>query len=204
MDSWPITRASIIRRLHDPQDHEAWQLVVELYSPIVYHYCLNRGLQAADALDVSQEVFAKLRNFQFDPERGKFRAWLGTVARNQLNAFWRSAHQPRSVRDLEPSMVSQPDLDWERISQAHILDQALRRIRAQFSAEEWLVFEEVALEQQQEPSGMRYAWRCEQSPGLAAAKFGKSVEWVYKTKSAILKQLKNEVLFIAEELALWE
>ena len=53
----PTTRASLLFRLRDPQDHEAWVEFVTLYEPVVYRLLRRHGLQDADAREVMQELF---------------------------------------------------------------------------------------------------------------------------------------------------
>src|SRR5205807_1606188 len=52
-----LTRASLLARLRDPKDRAAWQQFVELYGSLVYGFVRRRGLQDADAADLTQEVF---------------------------------------------------------------------------------------------------------------------------------------------------
>ncbi len=54
----PETRASLIVRLRDAADVAAWDEFVATYGPLVYRLALRQGLQAADADDVVQQVFA--------------------------------------------------------------------------------------------------------------------------------------------------
>ena len=42
------------------------------------------------------------------------------------------------------SFEAGPDLDWERIFNAHLLEPALERIRPEFKEKEWRAFEAVA------------------------------------------------------------
>ncbi len=86
MTSTPTTRASLLLRLCDSQDHEAWVEFVTLYEPVVYRLLRQNGLQDADARDVMQELFLTVsRNIdRWDPakDRGSFRGWLRRVVRN--------------------------------------------------------------------------------------------------------------------------
>ena len=52
----PTTRASLLFRLCDSEDHEAWVEFVTLYEPVIYRLLRQHGLQDADARDVMQEL----------------------------------------------------------------------------------------------------------------------------------------------------
>jgi RNA polymerase sigma-70 factor (ECF subfamily) len=49
----PPTRPSLLVRLRDFQDRQAWAQFVEVYAPVVYGYLRKRGLQDADAADLT-------------------------------------------------------------------------------------------------------------------------------------------------------
>ena len=52
----PATRPSLLVRIRDGRDAGAWGQFVELYAPVVYGFARKRGLQDADAADLTQEV----------------------------------------------------------------------------------------------------------------------------------------------------
>src|SRR5262249_48830287 len=70
------------------RDQAAWERLVSLYTPLVYHWCLRHGLQPADAEEVSQEVFLAVArgigDFRHDREGDSFRGWLRTITRNKV------------------------------------------------------------------------------------------------------------------------
>ena len=81
----PTTRASLLLRLRDSEDHEAWVEFVTLYEPIIYRLMRQNGLQDADARDVMQELLLTISRSidRWEPRAGgSFRGWLRRVARN--------------------------------------------------------------------------------------------------------------------------
>ena len=92
-DSGGQTRPSLLLRLRDAADAASWQTFAETYAPLIYRHCRRHGLQDADAADVTQEVLDQvvrsIRTFEYRPERGRFRDWLGTVTRHKLARFHR-------------------------------------------------------------------------------------------------------------------
>jgi len=104
----PKTRVSLILRLSQPADAEAWEEFCKIYLPVIFRIAKARGLQDADAHDVSQNVLVRVarsvKNWSPDDKRGSFGAWLGTIARNLLIDFVRSPqnkHQTAGGSEIE-------------------------------------------------------------------------------------------------------
>src|SRR6059058_233713 len=87
----PPTSASLLVRIRDGRDQDAWRELVEVYAPVVYGFARKRGLQDADAADVMQDVLRSVaraaERLNYDPSRGSFRGWLYTVSRNKIFNF---------------------------------------------------------------------------------------------------------------------
>src|SRR5262245_52328481 len=88
MTESPSTRLTLLGRIRDLRDAQAWAEFVDLYAPLVYGLARRHGFQDADAADLTQDVLRAVvgaaPTFAYDPARGSFRGWLFTVAHNQL------------------------------------------------------------------------------------------------------------------------
>src|SRR5438552_1694044 len=54
------TSISLLERIRQPAEREAWGRFVELYTPLLYYWACRLGMQESDAADLVQDVFAVL------------------------------------------------------------------------------------------------------------------------------------------------
>lgn len=192
------TRPSLLLRLRDPADAAAWGMFVDVYGPLVYGHARRRGLRHEDGEDVTQRVFARvtgaIRSFDYRPEVGRFRDWLGTVVRNEVNRFLnqerRAVHGTGGADDgcvLDSVTAPAADTAWTAEFNAHLLQVALARCRPRFAESHWRAFERVWLEHR--------------PAAEVAREFGQPIDWVYTAKSRVLKQLWQEVQELADDAA---
>jgi RNA polymerase sigma-70 factor (ECF subfamily) len=197
--SQPATRPSLLLRLRDPRDAEAWRTFVHTYGPLVYGECRYRGLAHDDAEDVTQKVFGRvvtgIRTFDYQPEVGRFRDWLGTLVRNEINRhLGREARTPdgRAATGAEAVLDGVPDRGedgaWAAAFNARLLQVALERARPHFEAPTWRAFELV--------------WIEDRPAAEVARELGQPLDWVYVAKSRVLKRLWQEVRELADDVPL--
>jgi len=191
MQESPATRASLLVRLRDGGDSEAWQEFVHLYAPIIYGFARKRGLQDADAADLMQEVLRSLssaaRRLEYDPARGTFRGWLFTVTRNKVFNFLESRSKrvlgtgdSNTQRRLEQHAGSEDlSADWEADYQRTLAAQAMARVKGEFQPATWDAFMLTAVEGRQ--------------PAQVAARVGLSVGAIYVAKSRVIARLRLEI-----------
>jgi RNA polymerase sigma-70 factor (ECF subfamily) len=195
MDS-PATRASLLLRLRDGGDAEAWRQFLRLYAPVVYGFARKRGLQDADAADLMQDVLrsvvAAAPRLDYDPGRGSFRGWLFTVTRNKVFNFLGSARHRTDGSgdpDAHQRLLEQPappdDGDWEHEYERRLAALAMESVRGEFQAPTWRAFWMTAVEGR----GAREA-------GDA---LGLSPGAVYVARSRVLARLRGEVRRLQEE-----
>jgi RNA polymerase sigma factor (sigma-70 family) len=188
MDESPATRHTLIVKLRDPTDGAAWHEFVALYDPIVYRLARRKGLQDADARDFCQEVFRAVAAAvdRWDPERGRFRAWLSRITRNLLVNF---LTRPRHRRLGSGSTSVQEFLEAERSPDpsATALFEAEYRMRLfRCAAEE--------VEREFKPTTWKAFWLTAveaREPAAVASLLGVSVGAVYIARSRILARLKK-------------
>lgn len=198
--SGPVTRPSLLVRIRDLKNQRAWDEFVEIYTPLVYGYCRRRGLQDADAADVSQEVMRAvalaIRKFEYDRQRGRFREWLFTVIRSKLQNFLanRLKHpQGTGESEMHQFLEAQPapeeEANWDKEYDHRLFRWAAGQIRGEFTNSTWQAFWQTAIEER---------------PGKeVAARAGLSVGAVYIARSRVLARLKEKVASIAGEGPPW-
>jgi RNA polymerase sigma-70 factor (ECF subfamily) len=137
------TPASLLDRLRQPAEPEAWERFVALYAPLIYSWGRRAGLQDADAADLVQDVLATLvralPSFSYDQHRS-FRRWLRTVTLNK----WRDRRKTRAAQPLpgddgleEVVSPEDPDAFWETEYRRHLVDRALQVMQADFQPATW-------------------------------------------------------------------
>lgn len=177
------TSASLLMRLRDPGQAEAWSRFVRLYSPLLYSWSRRMGLQDADAVDLAQEVFAallkKLPEFNYDDHK-RFRGWLWTVTRNK----WLELTRPRRLpidHDSRPEHLLSPEDDAldEKDFYRHLLAELVPSVQAHFQASTWRAFWEHVVN--------------EKPPAQVAAELGISLASVYHAKVRVLARLNKEL-----------
>jgi RNA polymerase sigma-70 factor (ECF subfamily) len=160
-------------------DAEAWDRIVGLYGPLVFHWCRRWDLQEHDIADVFQDVFQAVASHiaEFRKERpgDTFRGWLRIITRNKVNDhFRRLGREPGGaggtdaqlrLADLPaPDAESEPaDRDFDSV----LFRQALELIRSEFEERTWQAFwrtavddvapKDVAVELAMSPGSVRVA-----------------------------------------------
>lgn len=185
------TSVSLLDRLQSPEDAEAWQRLVTLYTPLIRHTLQKHSVSQQDLDDLTQDVLSivvrKLPDFRREPRPGAFRCWLRTIAGNCLRDFWRRRKgSPNGVGGDEMlaqlAELAAPDSgvsrQWDQEHDLYVTRGLLELIRPEFEEQTWKVFERFAVD------GL--------SAGEVASELGISQNAVFIAKSRILRRLRQE------------
>jgi RNA polymerase sigma-70 factor (ECF subfamily) len=186
-----VTSATLLERLRDGRDAEAWNRLVELYAPLIRGWAERLNVRGADADDLVQEVMAvvvrRFPEFVHPEKPGAFRGWLRAIAANCARSMWKS----RRMNPAAPggsdfgsyiSRLEDPADDfaraWEREHDLHVTRKLLDRIKGDFEGRTWEIFGRFVLD------GL--------SAEEVAGEFGTTPNAVYIAKSRVLARLRQE------------
>ncbi len=198
MADMPDTQVSLIAQLQDASNAAAWESFALIYRPVVYRLARARGLQHADADDLSQQVMMSVARaipqWQHDPQ-ARFRHWLARIARNAIvNALTRGRQDRaaggsdflsviNNLPDDQAEFESQVEIEYQRQVYRH----AAEIVRDEVQEASWRAFVLTVVEG--EPIA------------LVADQLGKSIGSIHAVRSRIMRRLQNTVreLMEAEE-----
>ncbi len=189
------TRASLLARLKNLEDHDSWQDFFDTYWKLIYGICVNRGLTPTEAEDVVQETMCtamkSMPGFKYDRSVGSFKSWLLNMVR------WRIADQFRKrsvVRNLpqDTGIDGSDGLDelvdkqtedfqavWDQQWEQALFDAAVDKTRRAIDPEKYRVFDLL----------VNHQW-----PAAKVAENLKvSVDHVYLVKHRVTQLVKAEV-----------
>lgn len=156
------TRNSLLLRLPDRADIDAWDQFVDIYQPLIFRLARSKGFQEADANDIVQEVLLAVSNsihrWDHEPSKGRFRDWLYKIARNlMINFLTRRKHLPlgQGGSDLVRLLNDQVDphsedsdasreFDIEYRRQLYLI--AARHVRHDVRATTWEAFQRTSID----------------------------------------------------------
>jgi RNA polymerase sigma-70 factor (ECF subfamily) len=195
MNEPPPTRASLLVRLRDAEDGEAWRQFVSLYAPLVYSYARRHRLQDADAADLTQDVLRAVNDavakFEYDRSRGAFHSWLLTLAHHKVCDFLtRRQRQAQGTGDTTAQewlqeLPAPEEEEWNREYQQRLFAWAAEQAHGEFKEATWQAFWRTAVEGQ--------------SAGEVSDSLGISLGAVYIAKSRVQARIKQIVQGVEDE-----
>jgi len=191
MPDAPKTRPSLILRLRNRRDLDAWQEFVEVYQPLIYRIAIRKGFQHSDAADITQEVLVRVagavERWEPDESKGSFRGWLYRIARNLMITFLdKQDRQPATAHDSVANLLAAvpashdlPSGEFDEELAQQVFAWAASRVESTCQDSTWQAFWATAVE--------------DQSPSIVAERLGISVGAVYVARSRVIQKLRREV-----------
>lgn len=191
MTTPPETRPSLLVRLRNPADQNAWFEFAEIYRPVITRLALRKGLQAADAENVAQNVLTSIarviEKHEHDPQRAKFRTWLNRIAQNAiLNALTRIKPDRGSGNTEVQSILNHVetndggDSDLLRLERRReLFRRASQIVVDEFQPETWQAFWKTAVEGE--------------SVAAVSDELGKKPGAIYAARCRIMRRIQEVV-----------
>ena len=186
------TRVSLLERLRDPQDEEAWHEFVQLYTPVIFRTARAAGVQTADAEEVVQQVLVSvvkaLAERPHDRSRAKFRTWLGVVSKNATISLLRKTRpdrgsgdsaQHKSLQQVEDRAGNEAIAKLEQDYKRQLFLSIASDVERQFAADTWQAFWLTTVEGQPIEE--------------VAIKLGKQAGSVYAARSRVMRKIREKV-----------
>lgn len=87
------TFLSLLHRLRQTSDSEAWNRLMDMYAPLLKRWLGRYGVQESDVDDLMQGVLLAVTKdvgeFDHNGRTGAFRSWLKMILIHRLRNFWR-------------------------------------------------------------------------------------------------------------------
>jgi len=195
------TRASLLHRLKDCDDHTSWQKFYDLYRDLIYRFALKAGLTETEAEEALQEtvigVAKNLPDFKYDPAVCSFKTWLLNQTswriKDQLRKRGKAARANSASRSPSPAddtrrtatidRIADPagnnlEVLWDQDWQQTLVEAAMQRVKEQANLKDCQMYDLYVVRQ----------W----SPREVAKALGVSVARVYLAKHRIGPMFRKE------------
>ena len=145
------TSATLLQRVKDPRDEEAWREFFRLYFPILQEYARRCGLRPAEAEEVAQECMktlaGRMRGFCYSRDRGRFKNFLRAMVNNQV-ANQRRRRSARQAHTGELENLPSPEASrrtWDQVWLREHLAYSIERLESRCSSHTVKAFRLYAL-----------------------------------------------------------
>jgi RNA polymerase sigma factor (sigma-70 family) len=193
------TSLSLLARVRQPTDSEAWERLANLYAPLMRGWLRAYGLQVADAEDLIQEVLAvvarEVAQFDHNQRPGAFRSWLRTMVVHRLRHFWRT-NSNRHVAAGGTSMLEQlnqledetSELSriWNQQHDRDVIARLVEIVKPTFQLKTWDAFHRQMF------GG--------QTADQVAAELGMPLGSVYMARHRVLHALRREAMGLVDPM----
>jgi RNA polymerase sigma factor (sigma-70 family) len=195
----PKTRQTLLEKLRDRYDDASWEEFQKIYAPYILRVLKAMNMNNHDCQDLQQDImlisWKSLPQFNYQPEKGSFRAWISTVTRREAIHYIKKRQKAfistnsEEEQKLQESLrsIDAPDIDniikqeWEKF----ISEKAWENIKNRFSENILMIFKKLS-------SGVDIT--------SLAQEYELSESSIYVYKKRVLNTLQKEILKLNQEL----
>lgn len=148
------TRHSLLIRIRDPANQAAWFEFDGVYRPMLQRFARARGLGLAEADEIAQQcmtaVHRYIGGFEYDPTKGRFKAWLRTMVNNRVKNLIRDRRDVQAeTGELRrvPEPGESPDELFDTVWRQEHLRHCLRRIKTEVEDSTFKAFVAYVMEE---------------------------------------------------------
>ncbi len=137
------TRITLLQKLKDRRDDEAWNDFYSYYAPYIKSLIRRFLSREEDVEDCSQiilvSIWQSLPTFNYDPGKGRFRSWLITISRNKVNSYLHKTIRENEKRSsfIDNESIEIPENQFDVVAleewQNYISGLAWKNIASQFN-----------------------------------------------------------------------
>ena len=181
------TRQSLLLKICQQHDDESWETFADLYRNYIYVIIRRMNISHEDCQDLSQDILLQLWNklpeFSYEPNKAKFRTWLCRVVRNHALNFIKASsrrHEKKEMAAGEVDSTDQSEIDtmMQKEWEIYLTNLAMARLRDKFNGQAIEAFE-LSLKGE--------------SIAAIAQKLKLQEQSVYKLKSRVKDRLISEI-----------
>ena len=195
---FPETRHSLLARLKSTDSQIAWEEFATIYRPVIFRIARSRGLQEADAQDLTQTVLLSISKsittWEPHDESVRFRHWIRRVVKNAiLKALTRRPRDQalggsaaEEFLEIQPKDEDEIERAVEIEHQREIYFRAAALVKAEVATDTWKVFQLAVVE------GIPIE--------TVAKKMGKSIGAAYAARGRVMNRLKKAVERLEENM----
>jgi len=164
-EAYAKTRKSLIAKLDNWEDQQAWDEFYKIYWRLIYSVAVKAGLRSDEAFDCVQETILSIakqsKKNLYDPAQGSFKTWLMNMTRWRINDQFRKRKKDTAmvggdwendrktavidrVEDPNGEVLSRLwDMEWKK----NVADAALTRVKAHVSPKQYQIFDCYVIKQ---------------------------------------------------------
>lgn len=193
------TRRTLLKKIRDQHDDHAWSDFVFYYRSYIYNIIRRMGLNHHDAEEVVQQVVMKawkqLPDFDYDPNKGRFRGWLCSITGGTTKDFLRKKKD--HFVSLEAAVAEGESSFSEPVTMPEI---------EKIADEEWekylpeLAWKNVEKEFEDNVKNTYYLLKKGKTPKEITAELDLAENTVYVYKKRVVDRLRQEIIHLKREL----